>query len=80
MKNPLPSRIVTLENNLWRIRSDEGELDEVEQQELKAYFDETRLPYRIEHGRPCVLASISWETLDEVLGNFYDGRAEIYPF
>ena len=80
MKKPLPSRIVRLEGDLWRIRSDEGELDAVEQQELRDYFDETRVPYRIEHGRPCVPGSISWKTLDEVLVHFYDGRAEVYPF
>ena len=80
MKKPLPNRIVRLEGDLWRIRPDEGELDSVEQQELRRYFDEVRLPYRIVHGRPCVSGNIAWETLYELLVHFYNGRAEVYPF
>jgi hypothetical protein len=38
-------RIVRLEGNLWRIRSDQGELDAAEQQELRNFFDEIRIPY-----------------------------------
>jgi hypothetical protein len=80
MKKALPNRIVRLVGDLWRIRPDQGELDAVEQQELRDYFDEIRLTYRIEHGRLCVPGSISWETLYERLEHFYDGRAEVYPF
>lgn len=80
MKKPLPNRIVTLEGDFWRIHPDEGELAAAEQQELRDYFDEIRLPYRIEHGRPCVPGSISWETIYERLLHFYDGRAEVCPF
>jgi hypothetical protein len=80
VKKTLPNRIVRLEGDLWRIRPDKGELDAAEEQKLKGYFDEIRLPYRIEHGRICVLGGISWETLYERLEHFYDGRAEVYPF
>jgi hypothetical protein len=34
----MPNRIVRLEENLWRIRPDEGELAPDEQKELQAYF------------------------------------------
>jgi hypothetical protein len=80
MKKNLPNRIVRLEEGYWRIRADEGELEAAEQEELRAYLDEIRLPYRIQHGRLCVPGSISWEELDERLQHFYDGRAELYPF
>lgn len=80
MKKALSNRIVRLEGDLWRIRPDRGELDAAEQQELRDYFDEIRLPYRIERGRLCVPGSISWETLYERLEHFYYGRAEVYPF
>ena len=80
MKKTLPNRIVRLEEDSWRIRPDQGELDTVEQQELRDYLNEIRLPYRIEHGRLCIPGSISWETLYERLAHFYDGRAEVYPF
>ncbi|MBX3734214.1 MAG: hypothetical protein KF791_16685 [Verrucomicrobiae bacterium] len=80
MRTTLPHRIVRLEGELWRIRPDGGELDAAEQQELRDYFDEVRLPYRIEHGRLCVPGTITWQALCERLEHFYDGRAEIYPF
>ena len=79
-KKSMPKRIVRLEGDLWRIRPDQGELDASEQQELRDYFDEIRMPYRIEQGRPCVLGSVSWESIHEVLDHFYTGRAEVYPF
>jgi hypothetical protein len=80
MKKALPNRIVRLEGDLWRICPDQGELDAVETQELREYFNEIRLPYRIEHGRLGVSGSISWKTLYERLAHFYDGRAEVFPF
>lgn len=80
MMKKLPNRIVRLEDGCWRIRPDDGELDGAEQEELRAYLDEIRLPYRIEHARLCIPGSISWEELDERLRHFYDGRAEVYPF
>jgi len=73
-------RIVRLEEHVWRIRPDQGELDAAEQQELRDYFDEVRLPYRIDHGRLCVPESVLWEELYERLELFYDGRAEVFPF
>jgi len=79
-KHSMTKRIVRLEGNLWRVRSEQGELDAAEQQELRDYFDEIRMPYRIDHGGPCVLGSISWEALFERLEHFYNGRAEVYPF
>ena len=80
MKKTLSPRVVRLEGKLWRIRPDRGELDAAEQQELRDYFGEVGLPYRIEQGRLCVPESISWATLSERLEHFYAGRAEIYPF
>ena len=76
----MPKRIVRREGDSWRIRPDQGELDAAEQQELRSYFDEIRMPYRLEHGRLCVPGSVSWEAIYERLNHFYDGRAEVYPF
>ena len=76
----MPSRIVRLENNLWRIRPEHGEIDGAEEQELRDYLDEVGLPYRIENGRACVLGTIGWEELYERIQHFYEGRAEVYPF
>src|SRR5256885_16042419 len=76
----MPNLIVRLEGDFWRIRPDQGELDAAEQQELRDYFDEIRMAYRLEHGQLCVPGNIPWETLYERLKHFYDGRAEVYPF
>ena len=80
MNKPLPNRIVRLEGGLWRISPDQGELDALEQQELRGYLDEIHMPYVLERGQPCIPSSISWETLYERLVHFYDGRAEVCPF
>jgi hypothetical protein len=76
----MPPRIVRLEGNLWRIMPEHGEIDVVEEQELRDYFGEVGLPYQIEKGRACVLGSVGWEELYERLAHFYEGRAEVYPF
>ena len=55
----MPNRIVRLEGDFWRIRPDQGELDAAEEQELREYLDEIRMPYRLEHGRLGVPGSIS---------------------
>ena len=65
---------------MWRIRSDAGELDASEYEELKDYLGEIHMPYRLDRGRVCVPGSISWEALFETLEHFYYGRAEVYPF
>ncbi len=80
MKRTLPSRIVRLEDGLWRIRGDDGELDGVEQDQLEDYFTQIGMPYQMVDGRACVPGRVSWECLDESLTHFYDGRAEVFPF
>jgi len=74
------SRVVRNENGLWRIRSDEGELDQKEQDELKDYFNEIEMPYQYDAEIICISGSVTWETIYERLRQFYDGRAQVYPF
>ena len=80
MTRSLPARVVRLEDDYWRIRSDQGELALGEQDELAAYFDGIRLPYKLFRGRPCVSDVVPWEVIQEKLEHFYDGRAEVLPF
>ena len=81
MHAALPVRTVTMEEDYWRIRTGEGdELEAVEQQELQAYFEQIRLPYRLFLGRPCVSDVVPWVFILEKLEDFYDGRAEVCPF
>ncbi|MCB1098053.1 MAG: hypothetical protein KDN22_20950 [Verrucomicrobiae bacterium] len=76
----METRIVRLEEHFWHIRSPEGALAAEEQQELKAYLDEVRLPYQLIDGAPGIPGAVSWEVVYEVLGHYYDGRADVLPF
>jgi hypothetical protein len=80
MNQTLPARIVRLEDDMWRIRTGEGELDGVEQDSLEDHLAEIHMPYQMINGRLCIPATISWETLYERLSHFYSGRAEVFPF
>ena len=76
----MEKRIVRLEEDLWRIRTDAGELPESEQMELIEYFDEIKLPYRLNDGALCIVGEVAREAVFERLEHFYDGRAEVFPF
>ncbi len=76
----MDKRIIRLEENLWRIRTDDGELPETERMELIEYFDEIKLPYRIVGDCLCIVGEIDRETVFERMEHFYDGRAEVFPF
>ena len=79
-KLDMDKRIVRLEDKLWRIRTDIGEISESEQVELKEYFNEIRMPYKIIADSLCVPGKVDIELIFERLEHFYDGRAEVYPF
>jgi len=76
----MDKRIIRLEDNYWRIRTDIGELSASEQEELKAYFNEIRMPYRIINGSLSVPDGVDQASIFERMEYFYDGRAEVYPF
>ena len=76
----MDKRIIRLEDDFWKIRTDIGELSESEKKELKEYFDEIRMPYRIINGRLCVSAGVDKASIFEMMEHFYEGRAEVYPF
>ncbi len=76
----MEKRIVRFEENLWRIRTDAGELSESEQRELIEYLSETKLPYCHAGGSLCIVGSVSRGTVFERLEYFYDGSAEVFPF
>ena len=76
----MEKRIVRLEDDLWRIRTDSGELLVSERDELIEYFGEIKLNYRVVAGRVYIAGSINRESVFERLEHFYDGRAEVLPF
>jgi len=76
----MEKRIVRLEEDLWRIRTDAGELSKSEQIELIEYFDGIKLPYCLAGGCLCIVGGVGRDAVFERLEHFYDGRAEMFPF
>ena len=76
----MEKRIVRLEGESWRIRTELGELPKSEEAELKEYFDEIRMPYKIEVGSMCISGRVDREAMFERMAHFYDGRTEVLPF
>lgn len=76
----MEKRIVRLEDDLWRIRTDIGELTASERDELIEYFGEVKFHYRVVTGNVCIVGSIDRDSVFERLEHFYDGRAEVLPF
>ena len=76
----MDKRIIRLEGKFWKIRTDIGDLSESEQNELKEYFNEIRMPYRIIDGSLCVPDGVDRSLIFERMEYFYDGRAQVYPF
>ena len=76
----MEKRIVRFEDNMWRIRTDTGELPQSERSELIEYLGEIRFPYRLVGDCLCIIGEIDRATVFERMEYFYDGRAEVFPF
>jgi len=76
----MEKRIVRLEDEVWRIRTDAGELPGSEQKELEKYFGEIKLPYRFADGHLCIAGGVDRDAVFERLEHFYDGWADVLPF
>jgi len=76
----MEKRIVRLEEDFWRVRTEAGELPESERKELSEYFNEIKLPYQVVDGGLCIAGAVDREAVFERLEHFYDGRAEVFPF
>jgi hypothetical protein len=76
----MEKRIVRLEDNVWHVRAESGELADSERAELIEYFDEIKLPYRLGNGRLCIPGEVDRQSVFERLEHFYDGYAKVLPF
>jgi len=76
----METRVVRLEDDLWHIRTDTGELPESERDELIEYFREIKLNYRVAEGHVCIAGAVDRNSVFERMNHFYDGRAEVLPF
>jgi hypothetical protein len=76
----MEKRIVRFEDEVWRIRTDVGELPGSERKELEEYFGEIKLPYRLADGHLCIAGGVDRDAVFERLEHFYDGWADVLPF
>lgn len=76
----MKKRIVRLEENFWRIRTEDGELAEFERQELEDYLLEIRMPYQTADECIFISGAVKRDRVFEVVELFYKGRADVYPF
>jgi hypothetical protein len=76
----MEKRIVRLEKNAWRIRTEAGEIPESERAELVEYLDEIEMPHCMHEGRLCILGKVDRNSVFKRVEHFYDGRMEVLPF
>jgi hypothetical protein len=76
----MEKRIVRLEKNAWRIRTEAGEIPESERADLVEYLDEIKMPHFMLEGCLCIPGKVIRNLVFERLEHFYDGRMEVLPF
>jgi hypothetical protein len=76
----METRILRLEDEFWRIRTDTGELTETERNALKAYLDEKGFKTAMIDGNLVIAGKLTWTEVFEPIEGFYEGKADVYPF
>jgi hypothetical protein len=76
----METRILRLEDEFWRIRTDTGELAETERNALRAYLDEKGFKTAIIDDNLFIAGKLTWTEVFEPIDGFYEGKADVYPF
>ena len=76
----MDTRILRLEDEFWRIRTDTGELAETERNALRAYLDEKGFKTAIIDDNLVIAGKLTWTEVFEPIHGFYEGKADVYPF
>ena len=76
----METRILRLEDEFWRIRTDTGELAETERNALRAYLDEKGFKTAIVDDNLVIAGKLTWTEVFEPIDGFYEGKADVYPF
>ena len=76
----METRILRLEDEFWRIRTDTGELAETERNALRAYLDEKGFKTAIIDDNLVIAGKLTWTEVFEPIDGFYKGKADVYPF
>ena len=76
----MEKRILRLEDDFWRIRTDTGELADAERNALRAYLDEKGFKTAIINDNLAIAGDLTWQEVLEPIEAFYEGKADVYPF
>jgi hypothetical protein len=76
----METRILRLEDQCWRIRTDTGELAETERNALRAYLDEKGFKTAMIDDNLVIAGKLTWTEVFEPIEGFYEGKADVYPF
>jgi nicotinic acid phosphoribosyltransferase len=76
----MKTRILRLEDEFWRIRTDTGELAETERNALRAYLDEKGFKTAMIEDNLVIAGKLTWTEVFEPIEGFYEGKADVFPF
>jgi hypothetical protein len=76
----MEKRILRLEGEFWRIRSDTGELADTERDALGAYLDEKGFKTAMIDENLAIAGELTWQEVVEPSRLFTRGKADVYPF
>lgn len=76
----MEKRILRLEDEFWRIRTDTGELADAERNVLRAYLDEKGFRTAMIDDNLAIAGELTWKEVFEPIERFYEGKADVYPF
>ena len=76
----MEKRILRLEDDFWRIRTDTGELADAERNALRAYLEEKGFKTATIDDNLAIAGELTWQEVVEPIEAFYEGKADVYPF
>jgi hypothetical protein len=76
----MEKRILRLEDEFWRIRTDTGELADAERDALRAYLDEKGFKTTIIDDNLAIAGKLIWQDIVEPIEGFYESKVDVYPF
>ena len=76
----MEKRILRREDDVWRIRTDTGELAAAGRNALRAYLEEKGFKTATIDNNLAIAGELTWQEVVEPLEAFYAGKADLYPF
>jgi hypothetical protein len=70
----MQKRILRLEDEFWRIRTDKGELADAERDALRAYLDQKGFKTTIIDDNLATAGELTWQEVVEPIEGFYEAR------